>query len=211
MSEPARFYQERGFYLARNAVPAAKDWAHIVAQRSENLRRVDYTDPRGETAGGIGGRLCYEVGDALWCDRNLPTIPALYEHVQRVAARSAGPVDLSPHPRSRYVVKVYRAPDGGQGWHYDTNSVTALLYLSDNPDGATRLQALDGQTYTVFPACGDLLLFQGRKCWHRSDPVRTGAKVVIPFNLYTPGEYTRPDGLDDVIYGAAAPKDSHET
>ena len=194
-------YIERGFVVLPTAIPESRAWRHAVLSHREELAPIRYADPQGERPEGIGGHLCYDVGDASWCDRRLPGIQDGYLRVRSLGEALAGPLDLSPLGRSRYVVKLYPAPEGEQGWHFDTNGVTALLYLSTNMDGTTRIQGLDGLEYTIFPRTGDLLFLQGRVCWHRADPVHEGVKIVIPFNLYLPGEYSRPTGLDTLIYG----------
>lgn len=201
-------YKTRGFTVARGAMPP--DSARSLFDRALGragaapLRSVDVVDPAGEARAGVGGRLRYDVGDADWCDANVPGIGLFYARAAELATRAAGEgVVTSPHGRSRYVFKLYPAGCGAQGWHYDTNGVTALLYLTDNEEGCTRVVGLDGEVYTVFPRAGDMLLMQGRRCWHRPDPVITEVKAVVPFNLYIAGDDTpRPANLDDLLYGA---------
>ena len=202
MTPKQSYYQSRGFVVLPDVFPIARRWRDTVEEHRDTLNRVRYVDPAGEHTAGVGGSLHYDIGDGFWCDRYLRDIETVYSMAATHAERVVGaPLDLSPMRRSRYVVKVYPEPHGEQGWHFDTNGVTALLYLSTNVDACTRVRGLDHVEYTVFPRQGDLLLMQGRRCWHRADPARFDPKVVIPFNLYLQGEHDRPSGLDDIIYG----------
>jgi hypothetical protein len=167
-----------------------------------DLTRIALDDARGERPEGIGGSLRYDVGDAFWCAANLPGVEAAAERVAATARAHGFDVVLSTLPRSRFVLKAYRAPDGCQGWHFDTNGLSALVYLTDNPrDGATRVRLPDGTDHLVHPQAGALLLLQGRALWHRADPVREGVKLLLAINLYPPGDLRRPDNLDETLYG----------
>ncbi len=182
-------------------VPEVDDW-RPRAMAAPDLTRIALDDARGERPEGIGGSLRYDVGDAFWCAANLPGVEAAAERVAATARAHGFDVVLSTLPRSRFVLKAYRAPDGCQGWHFDTNGLSALVYLTDNPrDGATRVRLPDGTDHLVHPQAGALLLLQGRALWHRADPVREGVKLLLAINLYPPGDLRRPDNLDETLYG----------
>ena len=44
------------------------------------------------------------------------------------------------YPRSCVNVKIYRGRGSQQGWHFDTNTITALLYLSTNQEARHLLR-----------------------------------------------------------------------
>jgi hypothetical protein len=113
------------------------------------------------------------------------------------------PIRLSPYPDSAVNVKLYVAPGGTQGWHRDTNPVTALLYLTD--DGhSTVVESLSGEIESIAHERGDLLLMQGRRCRHHVPAMRPGSpdRITVPLNLYHPDDVWRPPGIDEIVYGA---------
>lgn len=105
----------------------------------------------------------------------------------------------SPYVRSKFSAKVY--PEGGeQGWHYDSNPITFLLYLSEGEGGETEFMP-GPQTFTLVPKKGRAVMFEGRTLWHRSKPTKS-EKISCSWNFYRTGDVWRPEGMDELVYGA---------
>jgi hypothetical protein len=179
------------------------------------IRRDEEGRGGGEVLDG-GGAYRHFVLDGLMVRQHLPGLMVAYEvlkhviaavtlHDVRTAARA--------YPRSAVNVKVYRGEGSQQGWHYDTNAITGLLYLTTNREGGTLcriprdhpVEALrTHQERRVLPVAGSLLIMQGRRVWHRAEPMTAETKVVAPLNYYTADDLWRPEGIDDLVYGKAA-------
>ena len=160
-------------------------------------------DQAGDEKDGLGGRLYYDLIDGIDCTRLIPGMLAVYQTLPALLSAITGlDVVCSPYDRSRVCGKRYPAGGGQQGYHFDTNGITVVVYLSTNSDGKTRMQPLTGAAEVmVQPQAGHVLLMQGRKVWHRSDPVAEAQKIISPWNYYENGDTWRPPGLDDAIYG----------
>lgn len=110
----------------------------------------------------------------------------------------------SPYERSAYYIKLYYPPDSQQGWHYDTNSLTVVLYLTDNPgDGFTEITNKEDNTGTtlVAPTAGTILMFDGHHLLHRSQATVNAHKVICVMDYYFPGHADRKPYLNSYIFG----------
>jgi hypothetical protein len=108
----------------------------------------------------------------------------------------------------------YDPPAGQMVHHYDTNSLTVLLYLTDNEDGATELWPITthrpttlttpdeivGESVKILPVTGKMVIFQGRRCWHNSSPVLKGTKISSAWNYYINGDNWRPPEVSKRLY-----------
>jgi len=166
-------------------------------------RRIDVEDPRGEVGEGIGGRLYYDLVDGIDCEEVVPSMVDAYRILPALLSAVTGlDVVVSPYQRSKVCGKRYPAGGGEQGWHFDTNGITVVAYLSTNEDGPTIIRPLDGSPEQhVFPKAGSLLLMQGRKVWHKGGRAIAEDKTISPWNYYVEGDTWRPPGLDEQIYG----------
>lgn len=92
-----------------------------------------------------------------------------------------------------------------QGWHFDSNEITGVLYLtSTEKTGFTEIDPLNSNSFVkVFPKAGSLLLLQGRECWHRASPVADGEeKVICTFNFFrAQTEQNRDANMNPIIFG----------
>jgi len=137
------------------------------------------------------------------------------------------PVVQSPHGHSRVTLKHY-GPGDVQGWHYDTNPITLLFFLTDCPVGGELIVAPYGAPasdemrmdavpltdvlaadpmlgrWSIRPAAGDILLMAGRRFVHavRMQPT-TSDRIILAVNLYHPDDLWRPPSIEAVIYGDA--------
>lgn len=211
LSKHQQQYDEWGFTVLPVIPPdVAELWAKslVYAFDVERLgRRIDVQDERGEVGDGIGGRLFYDLIDGVECESIVPTMVDAYRIMPALLSTvTRQDVIVSPYPRSKVCGKRYPAHGGQQGWHFDTNGITVVAYLSTNVDGATRVRPLNGGGIEVdiFPVAGSILLMQGRNVWHRGGTVEAADKVISPWNYYVEGDTERPEGLDEQIYGPPA-------
>jgi hypothetical protein len=213
------------YHLNRlTVVPGVVDLDQIEAWTSKVLELTDggqaiQRDDEGRGGSSIldgGGAYRHFILDGLQVRRHLPDLLATYEALKcLVAVVTHHDVTTSTrkYPRSAVNVKVYRGQGSQQGWHYDTNAITGLLYLTTNQEGATCCEvtrehpSADMRTKTVrrvLPVAGSLLIMQGRSVWHCAEPVTTETKIAAPLNYYTAEDSWRPEGIDNLVYGEMA-------
>jgi hypothetical protein len=109
----------------------------------------------------------------------------------------------------------YDAPGGGLVHHFDSNFITFLLYLTDNPEeGATDMLPISalfptnlgqpdekrGESVLVYPKFNRVVIFQGRKVWHSSQPVFKDTKISSVWNFYERGDTWRPKDVSERLY-----------
>lgn len=124
-----------------------------------------------------------------WC----PEVDALIEPIRLIAESVVRRPVCRAHLGSEMTVKVYGEGDE-QGPHLDSNPLTALLILDGGPPEFIDMPTLP----SLDP--GAMLLFQGRRLWHRVPPV-ADRKVSVVINLYHPEDQWRPAVQDALIYG----------
>jgi hypothetical protein len=109
----------------------------------------------------------------------------------------------------------YSPPSGQLVEHFDSNFITMVIYLTDNPNqGQTKIlpisalrptnlgqpdEVVDGFRY-ISPQKGRVLLFQGRRCWHSSEPVIDEVKISSVWNFYERNDNWRPKGVSERLY-----------
>ena len=95
-----------------------------------------------------------------------------------------------------------RLPGDRQGWHRDTNPVTALLILTrTDGDYGTHVQDRHGDAFYVRNEPGDLWIMRGRELRHEVPPVPEGKwRVTVPLNYYHPNDVWRPADMDNLVY-----------
>lgn len=171
---------------------------------------VFYRDlPAGEERLDVldgGGAYRHVQIDRYGVERNAPELVGLYHGLRMtLEAITGGEVLESPWLRSSVNVKVLLDAGDGQGWHYDTNSLTALLYLTDTTEetGTRVMLGEDADTMAAVVArAGDLLVMDGRHLWHRVPEHPGGTRITCPLNYYLPGDTDRPAGIDTLVYGS---------
>lgn len=150
-----------------------------------------------------GGRYDHTVADAATITAGLPWITAwYYAAIPALTDLFDAPIEPSLLLRSRYTLKHY-GPGGQQGWHYDTNPVTVLLWLTTSPaEGALEVRDRTGEVRRFAPHAGSVLAMWGSELWHRVLPQPDDAnRIMVALNYYLPGAQWRPDGIDDLVYG----------
>jgi hypothetical protein len=146
-----------------------------------------------------GGRSLHDILDGMVIQEQFPELEAIYSRARDVAERIVRtPVILSPYARSGVNIRVYRQVESEDGWHYDSNPLSALLYLTSG-GSPTQFQISDDTLLDIYPASGLLLLFNGRKLLHHV-PKGDQLRITCPLNLYYPDDTYRPDEVDEVLF-----------
>lgn len=177
----------------------ALDLADMAADHVHRMPRIDL-DSRPARNLDEGGPYHHWAAPTDLSLTILPVLDGLYHAARLVTeAVTCRPVILSPYPQSRITLKVYGFRDC-QGWHRDTNPVTALLVLrgSSPTFGARQID----RPAPVAP--GSLLVFAGRHFRHMVPAEeRRVPKVAVAFNLYHPEDTWRPADMDGLVYEGA--------
>lgn len=195
----------RGCTLVRRAVSpeVALDWA-ARARRASDQHRVDWEQRPAEFLDD-GEPTHHGILNGPQVRKVLPELFGWYELGVLVLSYLVDrPVITSPYGGSAVSLKVYDRPGDCQGWHYDTNPLTALLILTETDgDYGTEVQMRDGSTMCLRNEPGDLWVMLGRELKHRVLPLPEGkVRVTVPLNYYHPDDTWRPEGMDARVYGA---------
>jgi hypothetical protein len=205
LDEYRREFQTMGCVLVPHVVPpqVAMEWADRATSAASN--RVDREDSGDAVALDEGGAYHHAIADGLEVQKILPELYGFYEGaclwLSYITGRS---VITSPYPRSAVTLKVYDRPGDGQGWHRDTNALTALLILTDTDgDYGTLVEGRNLKQFNVRNHAGDLWMMYGRELRHMVPPLPDGVvRVTVPLNYYFTDDVWRPEDADGMIYGA---------
>jgi hypothetical protein len=195
-------FTEDGFTVLENGIPNADLWRKSIIN-SPNLKEIHVPEEKRLVSAGKGS-LKYAVLDRYQTDSVVKELNSFYVNlVTTLKLITQEDVIISPFERSAYYTKVYRNKGDEQGWHYDTNGLTVIAYLTDNViSGRTEIEKIDKSgRVLVLPKAGSLLIMQGKKCWHRAEPILEGIKVICPLNYYVGNAESRDPRLDDIIFG----------
>jgi hypothetical protein len=166
--------------------------------------RVDVDAPADPDTLTFGGITRYDYYDYPGILRFAPTVRGWYDALLPLVQAITGMKAIqSPYFDSSVLALIYRDNEGQQEYHYDTQPITVLLYLNDNPDsGATAAYRRndDGKLTLVYPKRGNILLMRGRDLKHAGLAVTSGVKMVMPMNYYVEGDTWRPAFLEDKDY-----------
>jgi hypothetical protein len=149
----------------------------------------------------------------------LPWLIDLYRGYFRELYEETTGRRLYPTEDKRYAV-VMNVQEGTDRYecHVDTNPVEALLYVTDHPRGtggelvvannvdARSVDEVDKDCTVLYPSSGQLVFFDARRFPHYVRALRGPAlRVAVGMNYYTDDcpEETRPEDLNDYLYGAA--------
>lgn len=144
-----------------------------------------------------GGPRSYSVVEH---DHLRPYIPQLSESYAAVVdemKRRGYAARESPYSKSAVTAKRF-APGDKQGWHLDTNPLTAL-WLTRAPRRTPALIWDDalGTTHSLSASDGDMVLFEGRKVRHCVPEVQPDDVIeMVLFNIYLDDDLWRPEGMD---------------
>jgi hypothetical protein len=190
---------------------------------SHELRLIERFD--------AGRSLRYRVIDGDRIFDSLPRVVSLYQDVLSLVRRLEP--KLEPLSNKTAGLNVNFTPPGGEyRWHYDRNSVTAILFLNSVKggetemyphyrvylrrwkdtraqrfcDGALRRLARFAHPLVVEPSPGRMILMRGDRCLHsvrRVEGEEERVSVIMSFDR--PGRLFRPEGdLDSYLYSQNA-------
>ena len=200
-------FKETGIVQLRNVLPKASalKLAKTFIDSSEGANV--YVPEKGRTAhselnAGQGDNK-HVAFDRFLTDKIAPELGAIYRSKAPLLSSIVGnEVLTSPYERSAYYIKLYNPPDSQQGWHFDTNSLTVVFYLTDNPDdGFTEIVNKNDETILIPPEAGTILLFDGHSLLHRSQAVCSTHKVTCIMDYFYPGHGDRKPYLNSLIFG----------
>jgi hypothetical protein len=180
---------------------------------------------------GAGRSLRYRVIDGDRILDSLPGVVSLYHDVLALVRRLEP--QLEPLSNQTAGLNVNFTPPGGEyRWHYDRNSVTAILFLNSVKggeaemyphyrvylgrwkdtsaqrfcDGALRCLTRFLRPLVVEPSPGRMILMRGDRCLHsvrRVEGEEERVSVIMSFDR--PGRVFRPEGdLDSYLYSQKA-------
>lgn len=193
----------------------------LDAINSNEITLVDHQGKGSEKELDGGGKYLHHIFLSEDIDKFLPELKGAYHALlPLVSMVTSTNTILSPHEESDINIKSYPPKGGTIGAHFDTNGITALLYLTDNPnEGHLKLRVKRSHpsgknwvdNYSIASEKGMLLLMQGRKIWHWSDPTINQLKNVVVFNYYEKGDTWRPKNFDQFVYeGQETETKSHD-
>jgi hypothetical protein len=186
----AENFRRRGFVIIDGFLSSETcDWIFDEARECWN-----WIHKQGISSGY--GESLYDVLPGDQVVAHVPALTVLYEALRPLLeAVSTEEVILSPWVRSSINVKWFQ--DGGsQGEHFDSNPLTALIYLTDSDgdlvitsDGEKRVEAKKGR----------LVILSGKAHSHRVEKC-TEDRIAVVMNYYYPRDCDRPEWLDKAIY-----------
>lgn len=212
--EQSSEYRVRGWTVVPDVLPREKAYelSYEVDElaRSTVGNRIDAYAPKEDNPGAPyppeimdeGGFYAYSYAESDALELRLPEVTALYEGlVSFLTSLTREAVIVSPYKKSRVLGVSYHLFDDRQGYHRDTQPITALLYLSNCRKTFTRLHDFQGNEHSLQSIAGSMLVMQGRHIRHCSTPLMEGdRKVVLPMNYYTAVDTWRPQSLDSEEY-----------
>ena len=158
--------------------------------------------PYGPEVMDEGGWYAYDYVSSDVLMQYQPRVQMSYQIlVPMLKAITGEAVIQSPYLKSRVLGVSYNRAGDCQGYHRDTQPITALLYVEGAEMGAgTELHDFQGAAHVLAPPNGSLLVMQGRHIRHCSLALAKGRKIVLPMNYYTEQDTWRPKSLDSDDY-----------
>lgn len=198
-------YKNTGYTISQNVI-SHKTCDSWITSLSNNLvshsNHVEMQEKKRTISAGKGDSI-HKIFDRYSVDKILPEINKIYTNLlfNELKAHLKENIILSKYSRSAYYIKFYIPPDGQQGWHYDTNDYTYLIYLTDNEDGHTEVNCLNGEKKNIKPKKSQGLFLNGKGCYHRALNVNESLKAVLILNYYKPNHEPRNMNIDPLIFG----------
>lgn len=192
--ESQQIFRDGGIVRISNFVDART--AGLLAARALQLADVHAIKRDGYPS--RGGRALHEILDGNVVQAHFPEVSGIYARARALAEDIVGrPVILSPYLRSGVNIRIYRQSESEDGWHFDTNPLSGLLYLTSGGQ-PTQFKTDDG-FLDIYPSTGLFLLFDGRSLLHHV-PKGGELRITCPLNLYYPDDVVRPDYIDKVLF-----------
>ena len=156
-----------------------------------------------------GGKYLHHIFKGSDIQNYFPELIGLYYGLlPSINAITCSRTVLSPYPDSNINIKVYPPNGGTLGWHFDTNGITVVIYLTTNQEAPLVVNIPRShpskedwiETKEIFAEKGKMLVMKGREVWHKSSPTITEIKAALIFNYYEEGDTWRPSNFDQFVY-----------
>jgi hypothetical protein len=176
---------------------------------------VRHTSLGTDAVSDAGGEYNHHIFKGEDIRTHLPELTAIYHSVlPLISVITCSDAVVSPYPVSDINIKAYPAGGGTLGLHYDTNGITVLLSLTDNTEAPLRMQIPRShpskkepwiEHKKIYAKKGGLLVMQGRKTLHDSEPTRTEQKLSVIMNYYEKHDTYRHEAFDNFVYYGIKP------
>ncbi|ELC3720843.1 hypothetical protein RJE73_001842 [Salmonella enterica] len=187
----------------------------IIAQGL--VDHVNHSGLGNDAVSDLGGVYNHHIFKGPDVRAHLPELNAIYHAITPlISLITCTDAIVSPYSLSDINIKAYPPGGGTLGLHYDTNGITVLLFLTDNNEAPLRMQINRShparkETWTdhkkIFARKGALLVMQGRKTLHDSEPTITEQKLSVVYNFYERHDTYRHEDFDNFVYYGNKPKE----
>lgn len=186
---------------------------HLI--ESNTISRVKHSHLGTDAVSDLGGVYNHYIFKGPDIREHFPELNAVYHALlPLISLITHTDTVLSPYPQSDINIKAYPPGGGTLGLHYDTNGITVLLFLTTNNEAPLRMQVTRShpsrkepwiEHRKIFAKKGSLLIMQGRKSLHDSEPTLTEQKQTVVFNYYERHDTYRHKDFDSFVYDGLTP------
>lgn len=183
----------------------------VCAKWDLSLRGAEpeqFKSDQGVTSGGFfeAGKNLYNYLDTYAIMESCPEIVDFYAgNIAWLRNLTDAEVVKSNYFRSAITAVQFEAAGSTQSWHRESNPVTVIAYLTNNPKQGA-IEVVDNETEKsvfLYPKKGRVIVMNGRYVRHRVHAMETAERrVSLVCNYYLRGDHGRPADADDHIYGA---------
>lgn len=197
LAESAPHFAERGYVVIDDALD--HEFALQFLSQAVIGRNLPWHHRKGTSS--EGGDSNYQVLDGDHITARHGWLIEWYRAMRYMVEGVVGTeLETSPHRRSAVNIKYYSAHTGCQGFHYDTNPITGLVWLTDF-GAPTVLTDLKGERVEIHPHAGSMMILGGKRLLHGVPAGETDqSRVTVVMNYYHRGRTDRPDWIDRAIY-----------
>ena len=173
-----------------------------------SAKPAQFQSDQGITSGGFfeAGQNLYNYLDTYAVMESCPEIIDFYAgNISWLRDLTDAEVVRSNYFRSAITAVQFEAAGSTQSWHRESNPVTLIVYLTNNPtQGAIEVVDNEsGKSVFLYPKRGRVIVMNGRYVRHRVHAMETAERrVSVVCNYYLRGDHGRPADADDHIYGS---------
>lgn len=185
------------------------NWQSEIRRLAGSHARRVYLDGRSPTsrepASTTGFHYQVVTGDKI--RSHLPWLYDIYRNDVCSIASAVSGYDLAPSNEELACININIVSGRASRyeWHVDSNPVTAILYATPLTlaDGGAFAYKIDGDTRSITPSPGDVLIFMAEEVEHAVLPLkRECERISIPMTYYLRGQAQRGyEGLQEYLYG----------
>ena len=198
-------YDVHGVVVLEGFIPDAtcEEWDRKLKTATPSK----FASEQGVTSGGFfePGKNLYNYLDTYAIMEACPEIVDFYaSNISWLRNLTDAQVVRSNYFKSAITAVQFEAPGSTQSWHRESNPVTVVAYLTNNPkQGAIEVVENEGgEASLLYPKRGRVVVMNGRYVRHRVHAMETGERrVSVVCNYYLRGDHGRPVDADEHIYG----------